>query len=180
MADQLYWGLKLYEWLTLIGIVVGPIVAVLLTLRIAGRRRVHDQRVQVLKTLLTTRHLPGDPAYSVAINMIPVEFNNSPKVIAKWHSYMEAVNVRPSTDNLEQHFRVTSTRQTKLIFEVMRELGFQLAETDIQTTAYAADGFIQRDNIMLDAWRSWPRIAAALEANNQMLQGHDPSEPEAK
>ena len=179
-ADPLYWGLKLYEWLTLIGVIVGPIVAVSLTLWIEGRRRDHDQRVQVLKALLTTRHLPGDPAYSVAINMIPVEFNKSGSVMAAWHSYMEAVRYRPSAENADEHFRMTITKQTKLIFEVMRELGFKLAETDIQTTAYAADGFILRDNVFFDAWKSWPRIAAALEANNQMLQDIAPnSEPEA-
>ena len=179
--DQLYLGLKLYEWLTLAGVLVGPIVAVLLTLWIEGRRRDHDQRVQVLKALLTTRHLPGDPAYSVAINMIPVEFNKSTSVMAAWHSYMEAVRFRPSTENADEHFRMTIAKQTKLIFQVMRELGFKLAETDIQTTAYAADGFIQRDNVFMDAWKAWPRIAAALEANNQMLQDTAPnSEPEAK
>ena len=180
-TDPLYLGLKLYEWLTLVGVIAGPIVAVLLTLWIEGRRRDHDQRVQVLKALLTTRHLPGDPAYSVAINMIPVEFNKSAAVMAAWHSYMEAVRYRPSDENADEHFKVTMTKQTKLIFQVMRELGFKLAETDIQTTAYAADGFIQRDNVFIEAWRSWPRIAAALEANNQMLQNIAPnSEPEAK
>lgn len=179
--DPIYFGLKLYEWLTLVGIIVGPIVAVVLTLWIEARRRGHDQQVQVLKALLTTKHLPGDPAYSVAINMIPVEFNRSSIVMAAWHSYMEAVRYRPTVENSDEHFRMTVVKQTKLIFEVMRELGFNLAETDIQTTAYAADGFIQRDNIFIDAWKSWPRIAAALEANNQMLQDIAPnSVPEAK
>jgi hypothetical protein len=164
-------GLKLYELLTLIGIFLGPIIAVVLTLWIEGSRREHDQKVQVLKALLTTRHLPGDPAYSVAINMIPVEFNKNRTVMAAWQNYMEAVRYRPSPENAEEHLKVTLAKQTKLIFEVMRGLRFKLAETDIQTTAYAADGFIQRDNVFLDAWKSWPRIAVALELNNAMLAG---------
>lgn len=99
--------------------------------------------------------------------------------MAAWQNYMEAVRYRPSAENAERHFEATLVKQTKLIFEVMSGLGFTLAETDIQTTAYAADGFIQRDNVFLDAWKSWPRIAAALELNNAMLSGMA-DKPEAK
>jgi hypothetical protein len=156
-----------YEWLTLGGIVLGPIVAVALTLWIEGRRRKRDQQIQLMRMLLTTRHLPSDAAYTIAINTIPIEFNRSSKVMAAWQIYIEAVRYHPSPENAEAQFKDTVAKQTKLIFEIMRELGFKLAETDIQNSAYAAGGFIERDNIMINGWRAWPRIAEALEFQNR-------------
>jgi hypothetical protein len=170
-TDTLYLGLKLYEWLTLVGILIGPIAAVAITLWVEGRRRDRDQQVQLMRMLLSTRHLPGDAAYTVAINMIPVEFNKCPKIITAWNAYIEAVRYRAAPENEHAQFKDTLAKQTKLIFEVMSYLGFQLAETDIQNSAYAAGGFIERDNITLDAWRAWPRIAEALELNNKLFLG---------
>lgn len=169
VSDPTYFGLKLYELLTLIGIVIGPIVAVAITLWVEARRRDRDRQIQLMRMLLTTRHLPGDPAYTVAINTIPIEFNKSKAVMLAWQVYIEAVRYKPSPENAESQLKDLLIKQTKLIFEIMRELGFNLSETDIQNSAYAAGGFIERDNIMLDGFRAWPRIATALELNNQLF-----------
>ena len=172
--SPLFWGLKIYEWLTLLGIILGPIIAVLITLWIEGRRRNRDQQVQLMRMLVSTRHLPGDPAYTLAINTIPIEFNHCSRVMNAWKNYIDVVRYQPSSDNADAHLKDTFAKQTKLLFEIMKELGFQLAETDIQNSAYAAGGFIERDNLMLNAWRSWPRIAEALEFQNKML-AHTPT-----
>ena len=79
--EVLYWGLKLSELVSLIGIIIGPIVAVCITLVIEARRRKRDQRVQTMRMLVSTRHLAGDPAYTTAINMIPVDFNKNRKIM---------------------------------------------------------------------------------------------------
>ena len=71
-SRTLYWGLQIYEWLTLAAILIGPIVAVIITLATEARRRTREQQTQTLRMLLSTRHLPSDPAYSTAINMIPI------------------------------------------------------------------------------------------------------------
>src|SRR3546814_19133659 len=63
------------EILTLIAVIVGPIVAVVITLWVDGRRRDREQKIIVLRLLLATRHIPADPRFLTAINLIPVEFN---------------------------------------------------------------------------------------------------------
>ena len=152
----------------LLAVILGPITAVGITLWIEGRRRDRDQKIQILRMLLSTRHLPGDPSYSLSVNMIPVEFNDKKAVVAAWKTYMDCVRYTPSQENKIAHDHEIKIKQTKMIFEIMRSLGFSLSETDIQDTAYAASGMIERDNLMLNAWASWPRIAAALEVQNQI------------
>ena len=122
-----------------------------------------------MRMLLTTRHLPADANYSVAINLIPVEFNDDAKVMEAWRRYIEVVQVRPSPENEEQHNRELGVRQTKLIYAMMQSLGFNLAETDIQTSAYVADGFIRRDNIMIGSWLAMTDIAHSLRAQSAYL-----------
>ena len=171
MVETLYWGLKFSEWVSLVGLFLGPIVAVLLTLYIEGRRRTRDQHIQIMRMLLSTRHLAGDPLYSVAINLIPIEFNDSKPIMAAWRAYIEAVRFKPSEENAQEHNRVLLSRQTKLIFELLKHLNFDLPETDIQTSAYAADAFIQRDNILLGSQLAMADIANSLRVQTQILRG---------
>lgn len=108
--EALYWGLKFSEWVAFAGLVVGPVIAVALTLWVDGKRKRREQRIQVMRMLLATRHLPGDANYSVAINLIPIEFNDSKDVMAAWHSYIETVRYTPTPENQEQH--------QKLVFHI--------------------------------------------------------------
>ena len=63
--------------------------------------------------------------------------------------------------------KVASFKQTKLIHLILKHLGYKLSEVDIQATPYAAGGFVERDALFIRGWESWPRIAEALEAQNQ-------------
>jgi hypothetical protein len=105
--------------------------------------------------------------YSTAINMIPIDFNRVSSVMAAHKVYIEAITYSPTPENMATNEKQIISKQTKLIFEMSRHLNYRLSETDIQTTAYAAGGFVQRDNLMLRAWEAWPRIAAALENQSE-------------
>lgn len=173
-------GLKLYEWLTLVGIIAGPIAAVAITLWVESRRRDREQQIQVMRMLLNTRHTPADPAYSVAINLVPVEFNKKPKIMAAWQAYIDTVRYTPAPENEGTHLGITVAKQTTLIFEIMKTLGFNLSESDIQTSAYVSKGWVERDDINIAAMRSWPRIADALEFQTRMLAGEFEAPPSPK
>jgi len=121
-----------------------------------------------MRTLLATRHLPSDANYSTAINLIPMDFNKNKNVMAAHKAYIEDITYKPAPENQAAHEKSVMAKQTALIFEMAKVLGYDLPETYIQTTAYAAGGFIARDNLMLEGWQAWPRIARALELNNQL------------
>ena len=168
-ADALVVGFKPVEFYTLLGIVLGPIFAVAINLVFEARRKLTDLRSQTMRMLVSTRHLAADPAYTTAINMIPIDFNSNPKVMAAWQAYMDSIRYPAPPGSESEKYEDMRSKQTKLIFEILKCLGYKLSETDIQATAYAADGFIRRDNLMLDGWRAWPRIADALEFQNAHL-----------
>jgi hypothetical protein len=56
-----------------------------------------------------------------------------------WSTYIETVRYQPAPENAEEHDKIVVSKQTKLIFEMMKCVGFKLSETDIQTSAYAAE-----------------------------------------
>src|SRR5882724_8320912 len=160
--DQpIFSGLRLYELLTLVGIVIGPIAAVVITLATEHFRRKRDQRLQVLRLLLNTRAMPGDPAYTVAINMVPVEFNDHAAVMEAHSTYLEAVRYTPSRENAAAHDAQVRGKQSKLIFEIMQSLGFRISESEIQTEGYVASGFANRDRLYLDSLVALRELADA-------------------
>ena len=167
VSETIILGLKIYELITIVAIVVGPIVAVAITLFFEGRRQERDRQNQTMRMLVSTRHLPGDPAYTTAINMIPVDFNRQRAIMAAWHAYIDSIRFRPSAENEDESLKQAISKQTKLIFEIMNFLGYRISETDLQATPYAAGGFIERDNIMIRAWQAWTRIADALESQSE-------------
>ncbi len=168
--EILYFGLKPYELLTLVGIMIGPIIAVIITLWTESKRKQREGQIQVTRMLLNTRHMPSDPAYSIAINLVPVEFSKCKKVMQAWREYIETVRYRPSSENQQEHLRILNAKQTALIFQIMRSLKFNLSETDIQTNAYIAGGYINRDNLYLDSLLAMREIADAIKLQNEFIR----------
>ncbi|MDE1915968.1 MAG: hypothetical protein KGJ57_07890 [Sphingomonadales bacterium] len=157
------------EILTLIALIAGPVLAVVLQLTAEKRKQRRDRKVETMRMLMGTRHMAADLRYSQAINMIPIDFNDSSAVMDAWRDYHRLSNVAPNPENIQNHIRDLSERQTRLISSMLHHLGYQITDAEIQDTAYLATGFGERDQLQLNAFRSWPRIADALEANNQML-----------
>jgi hypothetical protein len=148
--------------INLFAILLGPIAAVLISVWLSNRKQERDQKLIVFRMLLSTRHLPADPGFSVAINLIPVEFGGSKPVIAAYREFIQAVQNPSSSTPDVPALQSTATKMTKLIYEIARHLGFDIRETDIQHAGYAASGWIERDNILLDSQRAMVRTANAL------------------
>jgi hypothetical protein len=115
--------------------------------------------------LIATRHLPGDPSYSTAINLIPVEFANKPQVMTAFREYQTAISqVRAVLPNdAARQDQDIQTKQTKLISAVLGVIGMRVSEADLAAQAYAANGMIARDTLYLESLVAQKRIADALE-----------------
>ncbi|MBZ6380178.1 DUF6680 family protein [Sphingomonas sanguinis] len=170
--------MKIYEFINLIGLFVGPISAVIITLWYQQRSGMKDRQTQTLRMLINTRHMAADPAYSVAINMVPIEFNNVPSIMTAWEKYIEVVRYRASEDNVDSHHKDMTAKQTQLIFSISRHLGYKISETDIQSSAYVSQGYIDRDQLAVQSQVAWIRIANALEGQNAAAGLPDPPSPE--
>jgi hypothetical protein len=164
------------DWLTLAALILGPVFAVSVTLWIEGQRRRRDSRLIVLRQLIATRHLPGDPMYSTAINLIPVEFNSDERVMVAYKAYQEAVSAVVPVGDAEAAKRCdqnVGVKQTKLIFAIMQAMKLRASEADIPVEAYAAKGMTARDELWLNSLRGTVRIADALELQTKLIAGGD-------
>ena len=169
-SEVFYFGLKLFELLTLIGIIIGPVIAVIITLITESKRRKREGQIQVMRMLLNTRHMPADPSYSVAINLVPVEFNDSNEVMTAWEKYIDVVRLKPTPENqVSQEILITNS-QTALIYRIMKSLGFNLSETSIQSSAYVSEGFIFRDKLYIDSLVAMRDIAEVIKQQNEFMR----------
>jgi hypothetical protein len=165
-------GLQPYEWLTLVGIVVGPIAAVLISLWVEQRRKERDQKIIILRLLLTTRHLVADAGYSAAINLIPIEFAGNRDVQTAYREYIELAFTKRTPETAADLNAKTAIKQTRLIHAVAQSMGYKnIAETDIQTTAYAAEGWIERENTLIASQQAMVRVANALWLQLRVMLG---------
>jgi hypothetical protein len=163
--------MRLNDWLTLGAIVLGPIVAVGITLVIEKSRKTHERRVQIMRMLLATRHMPADAQYNAAINLIPAEFNDQKKVMDAWRMYQERVRESFTPENEAQHDKRVTAAQSGMIFQVMHCVGLKnLSEGDIQTQAYVSQGFVDRDKLYQDSLRAMPQIAETLKEQRELTQ----------
>ena len=169
-ASAVFLGLKLYELLTLVGVFLGPILAVLITLWHEQRRRTRDARQQVLKMLLAARATPADPAFNLAINLIPVEFNDCREVMTAWREFNLLTNTHVPPERQADHQQRIVVKQTGLIYQMMLAVGLKLSEGEIQTESYISQGFVQRDSIYLDSLVAMRDVANALARQNQLLE----------
>jgi hypothetical protein len=147
----MFLGITLKDAITAILI---PIVAVLTTLILQDWQQKRERRMQILRMLLSTRHLPADPHYNAAINLIPIEFNREKAIMTAWRAYIDHVRFRPVPENHQAHHQQSAVKQTKLITSIMSKMGLEHSEADVQADAYASDGFIWRDNLYLDSLKA--------------------------
>ncbi len=117
----------------------------------------------LMRMIMNTRHMPSDSNYNIAINLIPIEFNDNKNVMEAWRGYIEQVRYKPSEAKKNEHEQMMLAKQTTMIYQMLHSLGFKLSETDIQTSAYASEGSIFRDGMYLESLHAQTRIAKTLE-----------------
>src|SRR6185295_6479127 len=81
------------DWLTILAILIGPLVAVQLTRYLDNKKEVRERKLSVFKTLMATRAYNLSWDHVVALNRIDLEFDKrKPKeraVIDAWKAYLD-------------------------------------------------------------------------------------------
>lgn len=149
--------------LNLIGLFTGPIVAVAIAAIWEGLRRGREQKLTVLRMFFNTRATPADPAYTVAMNLIRIEFSKHATVMAAYRTYMEHVGRDPSPGTETQHDRNVVAQQSLLLKEMMVALGYKVTEAELTTQAYVARGWVEQQARVSQALAALPAIAEASE-----------------
>lgn len=115
--------------LTVLAIVLGPIVAVLLTLWLQDRNRQLLTKQQLFLQLMAHRKtFPPPVEWVSALNLIDVVFAKSPKVVTSWHVYHEYLSDQKDRPD----FAPLGHKYLELLSSIAHDLGYKkLQQTDI-------------------------------------------------
>jgi hypothetical protein len=149
-----FWCMQFKDWLnvailviTAVAIVVGPVVAVQITLRFEERREKRRRKYDTFHALMRTRRVTLSPDHVTALNVIQTEFHDDDKVIAAYKKYIDnlggPVLLPGSTPEAIRHFvDERDDAFNEMMFELGKHLGFTLDKRELAKYSYAPQGWV--------------------------------------
>jgi hypothetical protein len=136
--------------MTAIAIVLGPIVAVQLTLRFEVSREKLRRKYNTFHALMKTRRATLSLDHVSSLNVIQTEFHDDEKVIAAYKKYIDNLGgpPLPPGSNDESIRRFVDQRDdvfNELMFEIGRHLGFALDKRELAKYSYAPQGWVNME-----------------------------------
>jgi hypothetical protein len=148
-----FWCMQFKDWLniailvvTAIAIVVGPLVAVRVSLRFEESREKLRRKYQTFHALMRTRRVTLSPEHVTALNVIQTEFHDDDKVVAAYKKYIDnlAVGLPPGSKE-EATKKFLADRDdafNEMMFEIGKHLGFSLDKRELAKYSYAPQGWV--------------------------------------
>jgi hypothetical protein len=151
-------------WVIAAATFLGPIFAVYAAGIVERRRRAHDQKLGVFRTLMATRQIPLAPRHVEALNVIDVVYGSKAASDASvrnaWKAYLDHLNHAP-----QQPSDAWGAKQIELLVDLLStmasNLGFNYDKTHIKNQAYWPKylGDVE--------WQQWTIRAALVDVLTQ-------------
>jgi hypothetical protein len=128
-----------------IAVIIGPIAAIQIQRHLDYKREKLSRKLNIFKTLMSTRETKISLEHVQALNMIDVDFRDDRKVVNAWRSYHDHLH---SGDPAKE----MSTEKTNDLFTLMLQemgivLGYNFDQVMLKRTAYTpvAHGDLEMD-----------------------------------
>jgi hypothetical protein len=122
-----------------IATILGPILAVLVTRHIDGKRQIRERRLEIFRSLMATRRAPLAADKVKALNMVEVDFYGNSKVLVAHKDVMAHINT--TQGDVPQWNDRHRKLMTKLLSEMAISLGYELQQLDVLDGGYYPQGF---------------------------------------
>lgn len=135
--------------LIIIATLSGPIIAVQVTRFLDERKETRGRKLQVFKTLMSTRAYTLTTAHVEALNCIDLEFSSDrpseKKVVEVWRQYLDLLGNKSMSHELWGEKRVELL--VELLYVMGQSLGYDFDKTQIKNGTYApiAHGRIEEE-----------------------------------
>ena len=123
------------SWLTIAAILLGPIIAVLITRWVDNRRENNARRFDVFRMLMRNRTTPLSPEHVSAFNLVEIEFANDKGVMYAWRKLFEILVEVPAQRHAEDRahyeqrlFADIERLRTGLLYSMAQSLGYKNKE----------------------------------------------------
>jgi hypothetical protein len=155
----------------IIAIIVGPVVAVVITLWWQQRKEHRDAKRRLFLTLMAKRRtIPPTIEWVDALNVIDVVFADEPQVVQLWHEYYAGLANPPANQN----YQAREHTYLLMLSSMARSLGYRrLEQTDIDKF-YTPQ--VHGDQAQLN-WKCQTEWLRVLESTNRLVVEPKPPEP---
>ena len=110
------------DYLTLAALIIIPIVAVVIARWLQNRSEKRKDKMQIFKTLMTSRIYGWTPDSVNALNIIDIVYSDDNKVRAAWKDLNDKYRV---TNPDQQHLKKIENAQYKLLEAMANSLGYK-------------------------------------------------------
>ncbi|MFN3663332.1 DUF6680 family protein [Yoonia sp.] len=133
-------------WITTVAIVVGPIVAVLISQHLQHLASRRERQLFVFRALMTTRKMVLSPDRVQALNLVEIEFSRDAQVMEKFRSLLAIYNDATrwkSDDELTRKavLQDVDDKTAELLGQIGKALGYRLNDLELLRGGYAPEAF---------------------------------------
>lgn len=143
-------GITISDWLMMLAVILGPILAVQIQKFIDRRAEDRKQKLKVFRDLMTTRASTLAFQHVSALNMVGLEFNGKKysKVVNAWKTYLDHLNSFPNDDvEMEKIWGEKRNDQlSDLLYEMGEALGFDFDKVHIKKAGYFPKAYADQEN----------------------------------
>ena len=115
-------NMTINDFFTLAALIIIPIVAVVIAQWLQNRSEKRKDKMQIFKTLMTSRIYGWTPDSVNALNIIDIVFSDDEKVRAAWKDLNDKYRV---TNPDQQHLKKIENAQYKLLEAMANSLGYK-------------------------------------------------------
>lgn len=131
-----------YALATLTAIVLGPLIAVILTRFMDERAAKRARRFEVFSRLMQTRGLRLDPIHVTSLNIIEIEFYRDAAVRRAYRAYIGHLSApMPAVEEQTRFFEQRHDLFIDMMAELAKAVGYHFDKLDLQRLSYAPEGW---------------------------------------
>lgn len=149
--------------INIFAILLGPIIAVGITLWYQSRKQKKDIQYGVFFNLMAHRKNYIHPDRVNALNTIDIVFHKNEKILKLWHEYFEMLCKEKPNEN---EFKLAENKYLDLLLEIARELKLKkITQTDIDKF-FTPKGQIEKEELQINLQREMLRIMQNSKPSN--------------
>ena len=125
------------DWLMIMAVFLGPIVAVRLTRYLDNQKEIKERKVDIFKTLMATRAYTVSWLHVEALNRIDLEFDKDQdrEVIEAWKAYHDLLN--DASIPIDQWVAKRVDLLVELLHKMAIVLNYDFDKTHIKNSSYS-------------------------------------------